>query len=154
MGLAFRNAGIPGRNTSLKKASFLFLSVTNCFSTIHPKTTMKTLIFSIFHLFPRNINYITSWLSIVGPVVGLNLPLSYAIATSQDEWNVHWQGKKKSLDFMFCCWKDSGASLALRYILLSGKFVFIFNGINTGLFFSFPTMPLPSCLGSILLSRK
>ncbi|XP_077900695.1 ubiquitin-like-conjugating enzyme ATG10 isoform X3 [Ictidomys tridecemlineatus] len=35
----------------------------------------------------RNINYITSWLSIVGPVVGLNLPLSYAIATSQDESN-------------------------------------------------------------------
>ncbi|XP_058430412.1 ubiquitin-like-conjugating enzyme ATG10 isoform X5 [Marmota monax] len=35
----------------------------------------------------RNINYITSWLSIVGPVVGLNLPFSYAIATSQDESN-------------------------------------------------------------------
>ncbi|KAM5169757.1 ubiquitin-like-conjugating enzyme ATG10 isoform 1-T2 [Callospermophilus lateralis] len=35
----------------------------------------------------RNINYITSWLSIVGPVVGLNIPLSYAIATSQDESN-------------------------------------------------------------------
>ncbi|XP_051038908.1 ubiquitin-like-conjugating enzyme ATG10 isoform X2 [Phodopus roborovskii] len=33
----------------------------------------------------RNVNYITSWLSIVGPVVGLNLPLSYAKATSQDE---------------------------------------------------------------------
>ncbi|XP_016065824.1 PREDICTED: ubiquitin-like-conjugating enzyme ATG10 isoform X1 [Miniopterus natalensis] len=30
----------------------------------------------------RNVNYITSWLSIVGPVVGLNLPLSYARATS------------------------------------------------------------------------
>ncbi|KAM9254286.1 ubiquitin-like-conjugating enzyme ATG10 isoform 3-T6 [Dugong dugon] len=36
----------------------------------------------------RNVNYITSWLSIVGPVVGLNLPLSYANATSQDERNV------------------------------------------------------------------
>ncbi|XP_035876384.1 ubiquitin-like-conjugating enzyme ATG10 isoform X3 [Phyllostomus discolor] len=33
----------------------------------------------------RNINYITSWLSIVGPVVGLPLPLSYARASSQDE---------------------------------------------------------------------
>ncbi|XP_006143551.1 ubiquitin-like-conjugating enzyme ATG10 [Tupaia chinensis] len=33
----------------------------------------------------RNANYITSWLSIVGPVVGLNLPLSYAKATSQNE---------------------------------------------------------------------
>lgn len=33
----------------------------------------------------RNVNYITSWLSIVGPVVGLNLPLSYASAASQDE---------------------------------------------------------------------
>lgn len=33
----------------------------------------------------RNVNYIISWLSIVGPVVGLNLPLSYARAASQDE---------------------------------------------------------------------
>ncbi|KAM4875368.1 ubiquitin-like-conjugating enzyme ATG10 isoform 3-T3 [Thomomys bottae] len=33
----------------------------------------------------RNVNYITSWLSIVGPVVGLNLPLSYARAAFQDE---------------------------------------------------------------------
>ncbi|XP_067425063.1 ubiquitin-like-conjugating enzyme ATG10 isoform X2 [Emydura macquarii macquarii] len=31
----------------------------------------------------RNINYITSWLSIVGPVVGLNLPLSYAKLESE-----------------------------------------------------------------------
>ncbi|KAM7166829.1 ubiquitin-like-conjugating enzyme ATG10 isoform 4-T6 [Macrochelys suwanniensis] len=31
----------------------------------------------------RNINYITSWLSIVGPVVGLNLPLSYAKLVSE-----------------------------------------------------------------------
>ncbi|XP_030049199.1 ubiquitin-like-conjugating enzyme ATG10 isoform X2 [Microcaecilia unicolor] len=30
----------------------------------------------------RYVNYITSWLSVVGPVVGLNLPLSYGIATS------------------------------------------------------------------------
>ncbi|XP_003786066.1 ubiquitin-like-conjugating enzyme ATG10 [Otolemur garnettii] len=36
----------------------------------------------------RHVNYITSWLSIVGPVVGLNLPLSYAEATSQGERNV------------------------------------------------------------------
>ncbi|XP_006889927.1 PREDICTED: ubiquitin-like-conjugating enzyme ATG10 [Elephantulus edwardii] len=33
----------------------------------------------------RNVNYITSWLSIVGPVVGLNLPLSYANTISQNE---------------------------------------------------------------------
>ncbi|XP_074808909.1 ubiquitin-like-conjugating enzyme ATG10 isoform X3 [Natator depressus] len=31
----------------------------------------------------RNINYIISWLSIVGPVVGLNLPLSYAKLVSE-----------------------------------------------------------------------
>ncbi|XP_065263084.1 ubiquitin-like-conjugating enzyme ATG10 [Emys orbicularis] len=31
----------------------------------------------------RNINYITSWLSIVGPVIGLNLPLSYAKLVSE-----------------------------------------------------------------------
>ncbi|XP_033623760.1 ubiquitin-like-conjugating enzyme ATG10 isoform X1 [Fukomys damarensis] len=30
----------------------------------------------------RTINYITSWLSVVGPAVGLNVPLSYAKATS------------------------------------------------------------------------
>ncbi|KAM7147753.1 ubiquitin-like-conjugating enzyme ATG10 isoform 4-T6 [Molossus nigricans] len=33
----------------------------------------------------RPVNYVTSWLSIVGPVVGLHLPLSYARAASQDE---------------------------------------------------------------------
>ncbi|KAM6223195.1 ubiquitin-like-conjugating enzyme ATG10 [Rhynchocyon petersi] len=33
----------------------------------------------------RKVNYITSWLSIVGPVLGLNLPLSYANVISQDE---------------------------------------------------------------------
>ncbi|XP_058512308.1 ubiquitin-like-conjugating enzyme ATG10 isoform X2 [Ochotona princeps] len=32
----------------------------------------------------RNINYVTTWLSVVGPVVGLTLPLSYAKAASQD----------------------------------------------------------------------
>ncbi|XP_055968541.1 ubiquitin-like-conjugating enzyme ATG10 isoform X1 [Sorex fumeus] len=32
-----------------------------------------------------NVNYITSWLSIVGPVVGLSLPLSYVGAAPQDE---------------------------------------------------------------------
>ncbi|XP_062924621.1 ubiquitin-like-conjugating enzyme ATG10 isoform X1 [Mobula hypostoma] len=31
----------------------------------------------------RNVNYITSWLSMMGPVVGLDLPLSYATAMSQ-----------------------------------------------------------------------
>ncbi|XP_038516842.1 ubiquitin-like-conjugating enzyme ATG10 isoform X2 [Canis lupus familiaris] len=37
----------------------------------------------------RSVNYITSWLSVVGPVVGLNLPLSYARTASQDEGNVN-----------------------------------------------------------------
>ncbi|XP_004678488.1 PREDICTED: ubiquitin-like-conjugating enzyme ATG10 [Condylura cristata] len=36
----------------------------------------------------RNANYITSWLSIVGPVIGLNLPLSYAKAAAQDERSI------------------------------------------------------------------
>ncbi|XP_041042929.1 ubiquitin-like-conjugating enzyme ATG10 isoform X2 [Carcharodon carcharias] len=31
----------------------------------------------------RNVNYITSWLSMMGPVVGLDVPLSYATAVSQ-----------------------------------------------------------------------
>ncbi|KAM8777533.1 ubiquitin-like-conjugating enzyme ATG10 [Rhynchonycteris naso] len=46
----------------------------------------------------RNVNYIMSWLSLVGPVVGLNLPLSYARAASQDESNVYRPGKKERLD--------------------------------------------------------
>ncbi|CAK7294640.1 Ubiquitin-like-conjugating enzyme ATG10 [Vulpes lagopus] len=37
----------------------------------------------------RSVNYITSWLSVVGPVVGLHLPLSYARTASQDEGNVN-----------------------------------------------------------------
>eukprot|EP00069_Balaena_mysticetus_P013863 bmy_08305T0 len=41
--------------------------------------------------FNRNVNYITSWLSMVGPAVGLNLPLSYARAAFQDEGNVDRQ---------------------------------------------------------------
>ncbi|XP_038621687.1 ubiquitin-like-conjugating enzyme ATG10 [Tachyglossus aculeatus] len=35
----------------------------------------------------KNVNYITSWLSVVGPVVGLNLPLCYAKAASQQNEN-------------------------------------------------------------------
>ncbi|XP_078253173.1 ubiquitin-like-conjugating enzyme ATG10 [Rhinoraja longicauda] len=31
----------------------------------------------------RNVNYITSWLSMMGPVVGLDMPLSYATAISK-----------------------------------------------------------------------
>ncbi|XP_007451773.1 PREDICTED: ubiquitin-like-conjugating enzyme ATG10 [Lipotes vexillifer] len=49
----------------------------------------------------RNVNYITSWLSMVGPAVGLNLPLSYARAAFQDEGNVDRQGSSiepKSLE--------------------------------------------------------
>ena len=69
--------------------------------------------FSVFHLLPRNVNYITSWLSMVGPAVGLNLPLSYATAASQEEGNVNGQGKKRSLHStfpvaeilgLFCIW--------------------------------------------------
>lgn len=75
------------------------------FSIIRPNYNGSTWTCLCFHLFPRNVNYITSWLSIVGPVVGLNLPLSYARAASQNEWNVDWQGKKQSLDWVFAVTK-------------------------------------------------
>lgn len=37
----------------------------------------------VYSWLSRRTNYIISWLSIVGPVVGLNLPLSYAKAISE-----------------------------------------------------------------------
>ncbi|XP_047412651.1 ubiquitin-like-conjugating enzyme ATG10 isoform X2 [Sciurus carolinensis] len=57
------------------------------FFVLHPCKTNEfmTPILKNAQKINRNINYITSWLSIVGPVVGLNLPLSYGKATSQDE---------------------------------------------------------------------
>ncbi|XP_038180375.1 ubiquitin-like-conjugating enzyme ATG10 isoform X2 [Arvicola amphibius] len=57
------------------------------FFVLHPCKTNEfmTAVLKNSQKINRNVNYITSWLSIVGPVVGLNLPLSYAKATSQDE---------------------------------------------------------------------
>lgn len=57
------------------------------FFVLHPcKTTeFMTPVLKNSQKINRSINYITSWLSIVGPVVGLSLPLSYAEATSWDE---------------------------------------------------------------------
>nr|XP_033779802.1 ubiquitin-like-conjugating enzyme ATG10 [Geotrypetes seraphini] len=37
----------------------------------------------------RYVNYVTSWLSVVGPAVGLNLPLSYGIVTSGCSTSAH-----------------------------------------------------------------
>lgn len=81
-------------------ASFLFLLATHRLAI---RKYDGTIVLHILYLFPRNVNYITSWLSLVGPVVGLNLPLSYAKATSQSEWLVNKQGKEKSLGFILCC---------------------------------------------------
>ncbi|XP_031216478.1 ubiquitin-like-conjugating enzyme ATG10 isoform X2 [Mastomys coucha] len=57
------------------------------FFVLHPCKTNEfmTAVLKNSQKINRNVNYITSWLSIVGPVVGLNLPLSYAKATSQLE---------------------------------------------------------------------
>ncbi|XP_063138639.1 ubiquitin-like-conjugating enzyme ATG10 isoform X9 [Rattus norvegicus] len=57
------------------------------FFVLHPCKTNEfmTAVLKNSQKINRNVNYITSWLSIVGPVVGLNLPLSYAKATSQSE---------------------------------------------------------------------
>ncbi|XP_042117542.1 ubiquitin-like-conjugating enzyme ATG10 isoform X7 [Peromyscus maniculatus bairdii] len=57
------------------------------FFVLHPCKTNEfmTAVLRSSQKINRNVNYITSWLSIVGPVVGLNLPLSYAKATLQDE---------------------------------------------------------------------
>lgn len=56
------------------------------FFVLHPCKTSEfmTPVFKSSQKTKRNVNYITSWLSIVGPAVGLNLPLSYARAASQD----------------------------------------------------------------------
>nr|XP_048311842.1 ubiquitin-like-conjugating enzyme ATG10 [Myodes glareolus] len=63
------------------------------FFVLHPCKTNEfmTAVLKNSQKINRNVNYITSWLSIVGPVVGLNLPLSYAKATSQDESSVDKQ---------------------------------------------------------------
>lgn len=46
---------------------------------------MFMVLFCRVFLSPRHTNYIILWLSTVGPVVGLNLPLSYAkLAPEQD----------------------------------------------------------------------
>ncbi|XP_076783241.1 ubiquitin-like-conjugating enzyme ATG10 isoform X5 [Arvicanthis niloticus] len=57
------------------------------FFVLHPCKTneLMTAVLKNSQKINRNVNYITSWLSIVGPVVGLNLPLSYAKAISQSE---------------------------------------------------------------------
>ncbi|XP_028615984.1 ubiquitin-like-conjugating enzyme ATG10 isoform X2 [Grammomys surdaster] len=57
------------------------------FFVLHPCKTNEfmTAVLKNSQKINRNVNYITSWLSIVGPVVGLNLPLSYAKATTQSE---------------------------------------------------------------------
>lgn len=57
------------------------------FFVLHPCKTNEfmTAVLKNSQKINRNVNYITSWLSLVGPVVGLNLPLSYAKATSQSE---------------------------------------------------------------------
>lgn len=73
-------------------------------------------------LFPRNVNYITSWLSIVGPVVGLNLPLSYAKATLQDEWFVDEQGNEQSLGACFLVRKMMVSLLPLATPRVWGQF--------------------------------
>lgn len=41
----------------------------------------------LFFFCPRHMNYIILWLSTVGPVVGLNLPLSYAKLAPEQNTN-------------------------------------------------------------------
>lgn len=94
--------------------------------------------FSVFHLLPRKVNYITSWLSMVGPAVGLNLPLSYATAASQDEGNVSGQGKKRSLRATFPVAKILEPLLHLAMSPLQApafiKSAFISDRLDTDLF--------------------
>ncbi|KAJ7335806.1 hypothetical protein JRQ81_013747 [Phrynocephalus forsythii] len=55
------------------------------FFVLHPCRTndFMTSVLSSLQKQNRNTNYIISWLSIVGPVVGLSLPLDYAKASSE-----------------------------------------------------------------------
>ncbi|XP_007518843.1 ubiquitin-like-conjugating enzyme ATG10 [Erinaceus europaeus] len=57
------------------------------FFVLHPCKTSEFMAPALKHSqkINRDVNYITSWLSVVGPVVGLSLPLSYASAGSRDE---------------------------------------------------------------------
>ncbi|XP_077203631.1 ubiquitin-like-conjugating enzyme ATG10 [Paroedura picta] len=54
------------------------------FFVLHPCRTNEFMasILSSSHKENRSTNYVISWLSVVGPVVGLHLPLSYAKVTS------------------------------------------------------------------------
>nr|XP_060617714.1 ubiquitin-like-conjugating enzyme ATG10 [Anolis sagrei ordinatus] len=55
------------------------------FFVLHPCRTNQFMssVLSSSHKQNRSTNYIISWLSIVGPVVGLNLPLDYAKAVTE-----------------------------------------------------------------------
>ncbi|XP_061477864.1 ubiquitin-like-conjugating enzyme ATG10 isoform X3 [Rhineura floridana] len=55
------------------------------FFVLHPCRTNEFMAAALSSSYKqsRSTNYIISWLSIVGPVVGLNLPLSYAKANSE-----------------------------------------------------------------------
>ncbi|XP_005008081.1 ubiquitin-like-conjugating enzyme ATG10 isoform X1 [Cavia porcellus] len=57
------------------------------FFVLHPCKTAEfmTPVLKNSQKINRDINYVTSWLSMVGPAVGLNVPLSYAKASFQDE---------------------------------------------------------------------
>lgn len=57
------------------------------FFVLHPCRTNEfmTPILSTSRKEQRYVKYITSWLSIVGPVVGFNLPVSYGLAISDHE---------------------------------------------------------------------
>ncbi|XP_062985721.1 ubiquitin-like-conjugating enzyme ATG10 [Elgaria multicarinata webbii] len=59
------------------------------FFVLHPCRTNEFMasVLSSSHKQNKSTNYIISWLSIVGPVVGLNLPLSYAKANSEHSTN-------------------------------------------------------------------
>ncbi|XP_014450898.2 ubiquitin-like-conjugating enzyme ATG10 [Alligator mississippiensis] len=60
------------------------------FFVLHPCRTNEFMasVLALSQKENRYMNYISSWLSIVGPVVGLNLPLSYAKLGSEQKTNI------------------------------------------------------------------
>ncbi|XP_039176691.1 ubiquitin-like-conjugating enzyme ATG10 isoform X2 [Crotalus tigris] len=61
------------------------------FFVIHPCRTNEFMssILSNLHKQKKHTNYIISWLSVVGPVVGLHLPLSYAKTNLEETTGAH-----------------------------------------------------------------
>ncbi|KPP57386.1 ubiquitin-like-conjugating enzyme ATG10-like, partial [Scleropages formosus] len=72
--LYFRASALDGRPLSLEEM----------WDNVHP-SYRRRLLHSPWDTITQQLNYIVSWLSVVGPMVGLEIPLSYATVASKPE---------------------------------------------------------------------